>query len=83
MAQLTRCRFDGDPAWQWIAPNGTPFYLTQTRSRKWVWWRSSADTVSSEPFDTKDAIVAHLERAFQPEPEMSNDAEDRYNRGGW
>jgi hypothetical protein len=63
---ITRTRFDGDPAWKWEAPNGATFYLTQTRSRKWVWWRSAADVVSSEPFDSREALVAYLEKAFGP-----------------
>lgn len=65
-SRLTRCRFGGDPAWRWVAPNGVEFFLTQTRSRKWVWWREG-DEVSSELFETREAIVAHLAQAFGEE----------------
>jgi hypothetical protein len=63
---LERCRFGGCPAWRWVAPNGTAFYLQQTYfGRAWVWWRSEADSVSSEPFASREALLAHLAQAFE------------------
>ncbi len=67
MLNLTRCRFDGDPAWKWTAPNGKEFFLTPTRSRKWVWWGSTDDSVSSEPYESREALLAHLAQAFEGE----------------
>lgn len=66
--KLKRTRLHGDPAWLWIAPNDTPFYLCKVlHSTKWVWYRGEHDAISSQMFESLDALKTHLERSFSSE----------------
>lgn len=56
--KLKYTQLHGDPAWLWIAPNGTP---------KWVWYRGEHDAISSQMFETLDALKDHLAQVFGSE----------------
>jgi hypothetical protein len=62
--QLKRTTLAGDPAWLWVAPNGTHFYLMQTLGgRSWV-ARRSANAISTPAFNTREALLAEIQRYF-------------------